>query len=332
MLKKLYVAFALVLTLCFIVGCAVQASATNPNTSNSDSSESDENEAAADIGNLPYTVTDAMGRELTFETVPQRVVAVSASLGDVWHCAGGTLIGITSDAEEQKSELISDSTQIIGTIKEPNWELILSLEPDFIIASADTVSHVEFITTLDKLNIKCGLFKEEYFDDYLSLLTSFCSITGRDDLLYENGTRVQENIQKTLEKAADTFSGRSVLFIRAFSSASKAKGDEDTHTGVMLKSFGLDNIASRHESLLESLSLEEIATEDPYYIFIVVMGSDTQAGLDTLYRDVQSNPIWSELTAVKEGRCYVLDKMFFHYKPNSRWDEAYDALYDLLSK
>ncbi|HZK45916.1 MAG TPA: ABC transporter substrate-binding protein [Clostridia bacterium] len=327
MLKKLCGAIALAIALCFAAGCALSA---GPEPAVSEPAPAGP-EPPASAGGLPCTVTDAAGRGLTFDAIPERVVAVSASLGDVWRCAGGTLIGVTSDAKEQKSELISDSTQIIGTVKEPNWELILSLEPDFIIASADIASHVDFVSTLDKAGIKCGLFKEEFFEDYLGLLTSFCSITGRDDLLYENGLKVRQSMEETLEKAGDTFSGRSVLFIRAFSTGAKAKGDEDTHTGVMLKAFGLDNIASRHDGLLETLSLEEIATEDPYYIFIVVMGSDTQAGLDALYRDVQSNPIWSGLSAVKEGRCHVLDKMLFHYKPNSRWGEAYEELYKLLN-
>ena len=43
-----------------------------------------------------------------------------------------------------------------------------------------------------------------------------------------------------------------------------------------------------------------------------------------------SDPVWSTLTAVKEGRVYLLPKDLFQYKPNSRWDEAYGYLIELL--
>ena len=43
-----------------------------------------------------------------------------------------------------------------------------------------------------------------------------------------------------------------------------------------------------------------------------------------------SNPAWNSLTAVKEGRYYVLDKRLYNLKPNARWGEAYQKLADIL--
>ena len=42
------------------------------------------------------------------------------------------------------------------------------------------------------------------------------------------------------------------------------------------------------------------------------------------------NPAWQGLTAVQEGRVYVLPRDLFHYKPNARWAESYAYLYELL--
>ena len=39
---------------------------------------------------------------------------------------------------------------------------------------------------------------------------------------------------------------------------------------------------------------------------------------------------WSALTAVKRGNVHYLPKDMFQYKPNSRWDEAYHYLANIL--
>ena len=43
-----------------------------------------------------------------------------------------------------------------------------------------------------------------------------------------------------------------------------------------------------------------------------------------------SDPVWSTLTAVQEEKGFQLPKDLFQFKPNARWDEAYQYLIDLL--
>ena len=43
-----------------------------------------------------------------------------------------------------------------------------------------------------------------------------------------------------------------------------------------------------------------------------------------------TNPAWATLTAVKEGRYYVMDPTLYNLKPNERWGEAYEGLADIL--
>ena len=45
---------------------------------------------------------------------------------------------------------------------------------------------------------------------------------------------------------------------------------------------------------------------------------------------VLSNPAWQQLTAVREGDYYYMDKSLYHLKPNARWGEAYDRLVEIL--
>ena len=160
--------------------------------------------------------------------------------------------------------------------------------------------------------------------------TIFTDITGREDLYEENGLNIQKQIDEILAKveAAKPEEQPTVLFIRALSTTAKAKAD-DNMTCQMLEELGTDNIAARHQSLLEELSMETIIAEDPDYIFVTTMG-DSQKAIDALKAGIESNPAWGSLSAVQNGRYLILPKDLFHYKPNARWAESYEYLARIL--
>lgn len=269
-------------------------------------------------------VTDWTGYTSVFSVCPERVVAVSGSLGEVWLNAGGKLIGTTREAVTERDLELEDDVAIVGTIKEPDVERILSLEPDFVILSADTASHPDLANMLRQMGIPCGLFHEEYFEDYLALLKQFAELTGRNDLYEENGIKVQQEIKNILEEN-ESLEERTVLLIRAYGSGFKAKNAENL-AGTMLKDFGLENILDKYDSVLEDISMEEIILTDPDYIFITVMGSDTEGAISYLENQLCSDPAWGSLSAVKTDNYHILPKDLFHYKPNARWAEAYQYL------
>lgn len=276
------------------------------------------------------SITDYTGTELTFTAMPARVAALSASFGEIWLNAGGQLVGVTNDALTERNLSLSQDVSIVGTIKDPDLEALLACSPDFVILSADISSHVKIAETLRQADIACGLFHVEYFEDYLSLLDSFCRITGREDLYEQNGLVPQQSIEQTLAQAPD-LSGKTVLLLRAYSSGFKAK-DSENMAGTMLSDFGLINILDKYDSLMEDISLEEILSVDPDYIFITTMGSDQQAAIDNLESSLTGNPAWSSLQAVSGGRCFILPQDLFHYKPNARWGESYEYLNKLFAE
>jgi iron complex transport system substrate-binding protein len=94
--------------------------------------------------------------------------------------------------------------------------------------------------------------------------------------------------------------------------------------------LGADNLASSNPSLLRDFSLEAIIERNPQYILVIPMGNDEQAALENLNAATRANPAWAGLDAVKNNRYLTLDPSLFLYKPNDRWAEAYQVLYDAL--
>ncbi|EJX01886.1 periplasmic binding protein [gut metagenome] len=108
------------------------------------------------------------------------------------------------------------------------------------------------------------------------------------------------------------------------------KNSEGSVLGEMLADLGCHNIADSEMSLLESLSMETILKEDPDYIFAVLQGSDTEKAQQSMQKALLSNPAWESLTAVKEGRFFIMDQTLYNLKPNARWGVAYEQLADIL--
>ena len=287
----------------------------------------------APVSDNAATFTDALDRTVTVEN-PQRVAALLGSFADVWMLSGGTLCAAADDAWEDFG-LESDSVVNIGGAHTPSLEMLLSADPDFVIASSSTASNVEMLETLEAAGITVAYFDVDNFSDYLRMLDICTDITGRKDLYEQNGLQLQAQIEavKALYAQEDLpQEQKKVLLIRAAASVIKAKGSSGTILGEMLADMGCINIADSETALLENLSVEAVIREQPYHIFVVTMGSDTEGARAALEDLFQENPAWNTLEAVESGRMYFMEKKLFNLKPNGLWAEAYWVLYETLTK
>ena len=276
--------------------------------------------------------TDALNREIHIEKSPERVAALIGSFADVWQLSGGSVCAAAEDAWDDFGLELGDAVNI-GGAHSPSVESLLSADPDFVIASASTASNVEMKETLENAGITVAYFDVDCFEDYLSMLDICTDITGRKDLYEQNGTELQAQIDAIKEECLQAKlpeNERKILLLRASSGFVKAKGSEGTILGEMLADLGCINIADSDETLLENLSVESVIREEPYRIFVVTMGDDTETAIDNLTRMIEDNPAWSSLEAVSENRLHIMDRKLFNIKPNAKWAEAYEQLSAIL--
>ena len=322
----LFLALALLLTGCAAVSTTESTSQTVSQVdspSSAPESASSQLESAGEV-----SITDSNGSQITLDTSAPRVVAAYGSFAEAWLLAGGELCGVTQDALEQRDLGLPEDIAVVGTVKEPNAEEIIALEPDLVLLASDITAQADIRDVLENAGLACAFFQVDTFADYAFMMEQLCAVTGREDLYEENVTQVGQQIEEAQANAALSSTRPNVLLIRAFSTGIKAKTDDEL-AGAILKDLGAHNIADDHPSMLEDLSLEEVIAADPDYIFVTTMG-DEQKALDYLNGLIQQNPAWSELSAVKEDRYIVLPKDLFHYKPNNRWGESYQYLGEIL--
>ena len=305
----------------FLTGCAARPAAPSPSA------------AAGPYGppegrSETVSFTDDLGRELEI-VPPKRAAALIGSFADIWCLAGGkdALAAAAGDTWTNFDLGLSEAVVDLGSVKEPNLELLLACEPDLILASCNTAADLELLETFQTAGIPAAYFEVDSFEDYLRMLEICSRLTGCPENYERYGVQVQSQVERAV--ARQDGSAPTVLYIRSSGSSCKVKGSEGSVLGEMLAALGCVNVADGG-SLLDELSLEGIIAADPDFIFAVLQGSDKEKAQATLEATLLSNPAWSGLRAVKEGRFHTLDHTLYNLKPNARWGEAYEKLADIL--
>lgn len=299
----------LCLALCLLTGCAPASAETTEEAG--------------------YTFTDDLGRTVTVRE-HSRTAALLGSFAQIWMLAGGEVCATADDAWEDLNLALEEETINLGNIRELSLELLLASGPDLILASANTRQHLQWRETLEATGIPVAYFLVSDFEDYLRMLQICTEITGRQDLYEHSGLAVQKQIDAVMKKAQNRGTAPTVLCLRASASLITVKNSRDNVLGEMLKDLGCVNIADSDTSLLENVSLERILQLDPDYIFVVQRGDDREGMMENIRNMMAENPAWQQLSAVKNGKLYYMDKNLYNLKPNHRWGEAYEQLEELL--
>ena len=331
-MKQLTLCRAAAAALCLLLLAGCGAASSGPASSAGGASAAAT--APADSG-AACTFTDDLGREVTLEAAPRRVAALTGSYADIWCTAGGrnTLVASASDAWTDFDLGLGEEVANIGGAMGVSVEELLAAAPDLVLASTNIPSNQEMLPALEAAGVDVAFFSVDTFEDYLRMLEICTGLTGSPEAYQTYGEAVAEEIEAARARAAaarEEQGPEKVLYIRAAASVVKPKGSSGTVLGEMLADLGCINIADQDQSLLEDLSMEAILAADPDKILIVLQGADPEPAKAQLEGEVLSNPAWQQLTAVREGRVYYMDKDLYHLKPNARWGEAYDHLVEIL--
>ena len=256
------------------------------------------------------------------------VVAVSKSIGDLWFLSGGELAGMTEDGMDLEG--ISENTEVIGTVTNPSLEAIAALSPDLVLLSGELPTHKKLAEELESRGITTKMISIDSFSDYDQIMKELTEMTGREDCYKKNVTDVGERIDRILESASDKdLKKGTYLALRVSATKNKALKN-DYFACEIFNAFGLENIA-RDNSAFDELNLEAILAADPDFIFVVEQGKSTEAQ-ESFAEAFSGKPVWQELAAVRNGCVYMLPKDYFQYKPNAKWDEAYQYVMELLEE
>ena len=287
----------LALTLCMAVTASIFTGCAQ---SDLNSDESGATEASEDGFSYPLTLTDAYGNEVTVEEEPETIVSVSPALTEIVYALGGEdkLIG-RSDYDDYPEAVLD--IQSVGPIDLPDTELIVSLDPDVVLASS--IFSEEAYNALTDAGITVVIIKDESdLEGMYTYITTTADVIG----LHEEGQTLVEDLEAELDEISaevnDTIAGSeiTVYYCMGYGEYGDYTAGGDTFINDIIEAAGCVNAAGDIEGW--SISTEELLAKDPYIILVPSWGYD--AFLET-------EP-YSELTAVQEGRVLSVDENIFN--------------------
>lgn len=277
-----------------------------------------------------FTFTDSEGEIVELSHKPQKTAVLFSSLAECWIEAGGEVYVTVGESVERG--FVKEETELVdkGAGKTVDTEKLISLEPDFVICSADIASHRDVASALKKAKIPVAMLRMDTFEDYLTILRTLTKITGKTENYEQFGENAKSEIEKIISNGKRENNPK-ILFVRSGSSYSsaKAKKADDNFAAKILEDLGCVNIADKAETLLDNLSAEVILKENPQYIFVSVMGDYDNS--KAYMQELLAKKEYASLDAVKNGRVYFLPKELFQYKPCGRWAESYRYISSILN-
>ena len=148
-----------------------------------------------------FTFTDSEGEIVELSHKPQKTAVLFSSLAECWIEAGGEIYATVGESVERG--FVKEDVTLLdnGAGKTVDTEKLLSVKPDFVIASADIASHKEAAEVLKKAGIPVALMRMDTLEDYLTILRVLTKITGNSESYERYGKAVQNEVEKILQNA-----------------------------------------------------------------------------------------------------------------------------------
>ena len=306
-MKKIFMLLLLLLQIMTLSGCGSQ------NTK----------ETTAD-SNVFLTITDDAGRKVVLKNKPERVVSLSPSFLGMIEAVDGKVIGRATSKVGTIPESMKDA-QEVGFTYNIDVERVVALKPDCVLALKG--QHDKFISLLESNNIPVIEIDVRTYKEVRNALKLIGKIYGAEQIGQQAAEKLDNEISKISEKIPKDEKKIVILHASAKNVTVELDG---TIAGSAAKLLGFKNVAAGSTPLSGDpdktpYSLEELVKNDPELIFITSMGTDA-AIENRLRSDVQSNPAWNSLKAVRENRIIFLPEQLFLINPGLQYPKAVEYM------
>ena len=245
----------------------------------------------------PGTFTDDLGREVSIEKVPQRIISLAPSNTEILFALGlgDRVVGVTrycNYPEEAKQK------EQIGGFADPDPEKIIALKPDLILASGTLQESL--VIELEERGQTVFWLYPHTVKDILESFVRIGEITGSSATAQQLKERIEERIKTVEERVKDIPEQERPTVFRVMGLDPPATiGGESFQTDEYWIAGGKNIFADTDKNYFQ-LDLETLLKLDPD--IIVICGEDEEEAKAR----VKNQEGWGDLTAVKADRIVVI--------------------------
>lgn len=244
---------------------------------------------------FPLTQTDALGKEITIEKSPERIISLIPSNTEILFGLGidEQIIAVNDNDNYPEAALAKEK---VGGM-EFNLEQIIALQPDLVLAHESNLYsfNEEAIAQLEAIGITVFVVKDaKTFEETYTTIEQIGQMTNKVQQAADMITSIKTGIDEIEVKVAD-LEEKSVFIVVGTAPDLYAAGQE-TFINEMLEVLDVENAVP--ELGWPMYSTEQFVASNPDAI-LVTYESDIEA--------IQTNDAYSEMDAVKNDQVKLVD-------------------------
>lgn len=287
-MKKWHLLSSAALLTLTLAACGAEEEAADKSTA-TNSAETTE------TAQFPLTQIDALGKEITIETAPARIISLIPSNTEILFGLGlEEQIIAVNDNDNYPAEALAKEK--VGGM-EFNLEQIIALQPDLVLAHESNLYsfNEEAIAQLEAIGITVFVVKDaKTFEETYTTIEQIGRMTNKVQQAADMIASIKTGIDEIEVKVAD-LEEKSVFIVVGTAPELYAAGQE-TFINEMLEVLDVENVVP--ELGWPQYSAEQFVKSNPDAI-LVTYESDIEA--------IQTNDAYSEMDAVKNDQVKLID-------------------------
>lgn len=296
------------LTQLFLIFCvAFLATACSSGTS----SEPATNGAQTSAPSEELTIKHQLG-EVKVQTNPEKVLVFDYGVLDSLDKLGVEVTGVVQGTLPKYLQKHKDSKyQNVGTLQEPDYEKIASMEPDLIVISGrQQAAYAELSKIAPTVYLAVDTTK--YMDSFKENMTTLGKIFNKESEVAAELTKIEKAAADVKAKAETN--KKNGLIILANEGAISAFG-EGSRFGIIHDVLGVPAVdkSVKVGTHGQSITFEYIAEKNPDTLFVVDRGAVvTTATNKTTAKELVENELVKKTKAYQDGKIVYLDASYWY--------------------
>ena len=252
-------------------------------------------------------LVDDHGYKTSLTAYPEKIISVAPSCTEILYAigAGDKVVGVTTYDDypyDFAAWIASGNMSSVGDFTSPNMEVIISLDPDLILASGGVQE--DDVNTLRDYGYKVLVLDPTSVDGILNNIELVGNATGKQ----AEAAALINNLTSRINAVAETVANSAkpeVYYETYYETTSSWTIGAEAWQNELVEKAGGTNIFGDQPTDYYQYQVEALIDRNPDVIVLPAegMGTGTQAGIDA----VKARPGWDTMNAVQNDRIYQIN-------------------------
>jgi iron complex transport system substrate-binding protein len=244
------------------------------------------------------TVTDQLGRTVTIEGRPQRIISLAPSNTEIVYALGlGYRLVAVTDYDNYPPE--AENKPSIGGFSTPNIEQVVALSPDLVLAAS--IHEGKVISQLEATGLTIVALDPKTIDEVLAAINLVGQVTGAEKEAAALTAVMGQRVTAVFTKVAFSSYSPGVFYVVWHDPLMIAGGG--TFHDELIRRAGGTNLGQDLAGYAD-ISLEEVITANPQ---VMIAGVGMGTGEDLPLQYLMSESRLAGTDARKNGQVYGVD-------------------------